>query len=135
VAPMEDFDLRQSFDVVLVFDALHHSESPERVVRAMARHLKPGGWAIFGEPSWLHYISPEAQRTTRELGWIERGIPLSRLRRWCTAAGLRNSTRYYEGTGPYSGRLRGFAWQLVRLASANLWVAPQASIWLAAQKP
>jgi SAM-dependent methyltransferase len=135
VASMEKFDLQRRFDVVLVFDALHHSERPDHVVRAMANHLKPGGWAIFGEPSWLHYISPEARRTTREYGWVERGIPLSRLRRWCALAGLRNFERFYEGTGPYAGRFRGFAWQLIRLVSANLWVAPGVSIWMVARKP
>lgn len=90
---------------------------------------------MFGEPSWLHAISPEARRTTRDLGWIERGISLSLLRRDCRRAGLHETRRFFEPTRPYESRTRDFAWQLVRLRGANLAVAPQVSVWLAARRP
>ena len=134
-ADMEAFDLGRTFEAALVFDALHHSEHPDLVVACIARHLEPGGWVLFGEPSWLHEISPHARSTHRELGWTERGIRVSRLRRYCRDVGLGEFRRFYEGTRPYERRGREFLWQLVRLAAANTWVAPQTSIWVAARKP
>ena len=129
---MDELDLGRQFDVVLVYDALHHSARQRAVVSNVARHVLPGGWVLFGEPSLLHSVSPGARRTTRELGWIERGIGIRRLRRDCLEAGLGDFRRFFEPTRPYESRLGGFAWQALRLAAANLAVAPQASIWLAA---
>jgi SAM-dependent methyltransferase len=134
VADMEAFQLGRSFDAALVFDALHHSKAPAEVIQRVADHTRPGGWVIFGEPSWLHKWSGHARETVRTEGWIEEGVPVSSLRRNCRMVGLGNFRRLYEGTGPYAGRVKGFAWQLTRLVAANLWVAPQASIWFAAQK-
>jgi len=130
----DTFDIGRQFDFALSFDALHHSNRPAMFVERVGVHLRPGGWAIFGEPSWLHYISPDARRATREKGWVENGVPVSRLRRCCRDAGMSTFRRFYEGVGPYERRIRGFGWQLIRLVAANVWVAPQASIWLAARK-
>lgn len=135
VADMDAFDLGRTFDAVLVFDALHHSARQSDVIACIARHLAPGGWVLFGEPSWLHSISPSARRTHRELGWIERGVTARSLRRDCAAQGLTETRRFFEGTAPYSSRGKGFAQQLVRLVGANIAVAPQSSIWLAARRP
>ena len=43
--------------------------------------------------------------------------------------------RFFEGTAPYSSRVRGFAWQAARLTAANFLFAPQTSIWIAAERP
>jgi SAM-dependent methyltransferase len=133
-ADMDAFDLGERFDLALVFDALHHSDRPRAVVANVARHLRLGGWALFGEPSWLHGLSPDARRATREHGWVERGVRVSALKAACREAGLGDFRRFHEGTQPYEGRVRSFAWQLLRLVAANLWVAPQASVWLAARR-
>jgi 2-polyprenyl-3-methyl-5-hydroxy-6-metoxy-1,4-benzoquinol methylase len=134
VADMEEMALDQKFDGVLVFDALHHSTRQRIVIANIARHLRPNGWALFGEPSWLHSISPAARRTHRDLGWIERGISVARLKHDCRAAGLGRFRRFFEGTRPYENRVSGFGWQLLRLVAANFAVAPQFSVWLAAKK-
>jgi SAM-dependent methyltransferase len=132
---MDELQLGRQFDGVLVYDALHHSGRQRAVVSNVARHVGPGGWALPGEPSLLHAMSPGARRTTRELGWIERGISVRGLRRDCTRAGLGDFRRFLEPTRAYENRGRGFAWQAVRLAASNLAVAPQASVWLAARRP
>jgi 2-polyprenyl-3-methyl-5-hydroxy-6-metoxy-1,4-benzoquinol methylase len=132
-ADMDDFDLGQQFDACLVFDALHHSTRQREVVKNIAAHLSPGGWALFGEPSILHKISPHARRTTASLGWTERGISVRELKRDCRSAGLIHFRRFYEGVGPLEART--MPWQLARLAGQVLAVAPQASVWLAAQRP
>lgn len=135
VGDMDKFSLPKKFDAVLIFDCLHHSIRQEKVIKQVYKHLKPGGWVLFGEPSLLHAISPEARRTTREEGVVERGITVHSLRRDSRKAGFDNFRRFFEGTQPYKSRLRGFAWQLVRLVSANAAIAPQSSLWFAAQKP
>jgi SAM-dependent methyltransferase len=134
VGDMDAFDLGRTFDAVLLFDALHHSARQADVIACVARHLRPGGWALFGEPSWLHAISPSAKRVNRQLGWIERGVTARSVRRDCRAAGLTEFRRFFEGTGPYESRGRGFLWQLVRLVAANVAVAPRSSVWLAARR-
>jgi 2-polyprenyl-3-methyl-5-hydroxy-6-metoxy-1,4-benzoquinol methylase len=134
VGDMDAMALGREFDGVLVFDALHHSTRERVVVENISRHLRPGGWVLFGEPSVLHRISPSARRVHRETGWTERGVSVLRLKRECRAAGLGNFRRFFEGTRPYERRIGGFGWQLARLVAANFAWAPQASIWLAAQK-
>jgi 2-polyprenyl-3-methyl-5-hydroxy-6-metoxy-1,4-benzoquinol methylase len=134
VADIEALNLERRFDMVLIFDALHHSTQADRVVEAIARHLRPGGWALFGEPSWLHTLSPAARREHRETGWIEKGVTVRGLKRHCRRVGMGGFRRFFEATQPYESRWRQFAWQGVRLAAANAAVAPRASIWLAAQK-
>jgi len=133
-ADMDTLDLGRRFDAVLMFDALHHVEDPGAVVGRVAGHLRPGGWALFGEPSLLHLISPGARAVTREKGWIENGIGVRALRGWCRAAGMPETRRFFEPTRPYHDRTRGFAWELVRLVAANVAFAPSYAVWLAARK-
>jgi 2-polyprenyl-3-methyl-5-hydroxy-6-metoxy-1,4-benzoquinol methylase len=133
-ADMDDLDLGRSFDAVLMFDSLHHVDDPEAIVSRVSAHLRPGGWALFGEPSVLHLISPGAREVTRELGWIEKGISAQRLQRWCRRAGMPRTRRFFEPTRPYEGRVKQFAWEVIRLTSANLLFAPSYSVWLAAQR-
>lgn len=132
---MDHLELGREFDAVLVYDALHHTNRQSQAVTHISKHLRPGGWVLFGEPSLLHAISPHARRTTRELGWVERGIGVRRLRRDCRAAGLSEFRRFFEPSRPYHDRVSGFGWQAVRLATANVAIAPQTSVWLAARRP
>ena len=134
VADMDTLDLGETFDGVLMFDALHHTTRQREVIRRVVLHLKPDGWALFGEPSWLHAISPHARRTNKELGWVERGIVLRTLKRDCRLAGLNEFRRFYEGTSPFARGASSFAWQLARLIGAQVQFSPQTSIWLAAKR-
>ena len=133
-ADMDSLDLGRTFDAVLMFDALHHVRDPAAVVRRVGQHLEPGGWALFGEPSLLHLISPKARRVTRELGWIENGIGVRALRGWCSQAGMPHTRRFFEPTRPYENRVRQFAWEAIRLVAANVAFAPTYHIWLAARR-
>jgi 2-polyprenyl-3-methyl-5-hydroxy-6-metoxy-1,4-benzoquinol methylase len=133
VADMDTMELGETFDACLIFDALHHSQRQAEVIQRLASHVKPGGWVLFGEPSWLHGISPHARKTSKERGWIERGIRITTLKRHCRRVGLGHFRRFYEGSGP-TEQVRGVVWQLSRLALSLFASSPQASIWLAAQK-
>jgi SAM-dependent methyltransferase len=135
VADMEALPAGEPADAALLFDALHHSGDQRAVLGAIARRLRPGGWLLLGEPTWLHRVSPGARAARRELGWLERGLTLRGLRADLRAAGFGEVRRFFQPTRPYTGRGRGFAWQLTRLVAANFLVAPQAHLWLAARLP
>ncbi|MFL5830648.1 MAG: class I SAM-dependent methyltransferase [Solirubrobacteraceae bacterium] len=134
VGDMEALPAGEAVDGVLLFDALHHSGRQLAALQSIAQRLRPGGWLLLGEPTWLHRFSPEARDTRRERGWMERGLSLRTLRRDLAAAGFTETRRFFQPTNAYTGRLRGFAWQLARLIGSNFWVAPQTHIWLAARR-
>ena len=132
-ADMDELDLDATFDAALLLDALHHSTRQPAVLAGVARHLRPGGWLLLGEPSWLHGFSPHARSVRRELGWTERGIGVRRLRRELRDAGFGEVRRFFGPTRPYEGR-RGLLGQAARLVGANLAAAPQMHVWLAARR-
>jgi SAM-dependent methyltransferase len=134
VADMDHLDLANTWDAALMLDALHHSTRPRAVLAGVARHLRPGGWLVLGEPSWLHRLSPHARHTTRDRGWTERGLRVRRLRRDLRAAEFGEIRRFYGATRPYESRLRGLLGQGARLIAANLAAAPQMHVWLAARR-
>ncbi|RMF87708.1 MAG: class I SAM-dependent methyltransferase, partial [Nitrospirae bacterium] len=41
--------LEETFDAVVSAMALHHVEDTERLLRAFARHLRPGGWLALAD--------------------------------------------------------------------------------------
>jgi SAM-dependent methyltransferase len=134
LADMDALPAGEPADVALVFDALHHTAAQAAALRSVHARLRPGGWLLLGEPTWLHRLSPEARRVRHERGWLERGITLRSLRRDLRAAGFGEMRRFFQPTRPYEGRVREFSWQLARLVAADLWLAPQAHLWLAARR-
>jgi 2-polyprenyl-3-methyl-5-hydroxy-6-metoxy-1,4-benzoquinol methylase len=134
VADMEELPAGDPADAALLFDALHHSAHQREALRSIAGRLKPEGWLLLGEASFLHRYSGEARAVRRERGWLERGIELRELTSDLREAGFGDLRRFFQPTRPYEGRGRGFAWQLARLVAANYWVAPQAHLWLAARR-
>lgn len=135
VGDMEELELGRQFEFALIYDALHHSARHRRALERVAAHLRPGGWLLLGETTWLHRLSPRAHRETSQTGWMERGFTVRGLRGDLRAAGLVDVRRFFQGTDPYESRSRGFAWQLTRLVAANFAAAPQAAIWLAGRSP
>jgi SAM-dependent methyltransferase len=134
VADMEALPSGRKADAALIFDALHHSNRQRLVLQSIAGRLRPGGWLLLGEPTWLHRFSPGAHAARRDLGWTERGPTLRGLRRDLRTAGFGAIRRFYQPTAPYEDRVRGFGWQLLRLVGANLLVAPGAHLWVAARR-
>jgi SAM-dependent methyltransferase len=135
VGDMEELELGERFDMALIYDALHHSAHHERVLERARAHLRPGGWLLLGETSWLHHLSPSAHRGSRTTGWLERGFTVRRLRADLRAAGFVEIRRFFQGTHPYESRGSEFVWQLTRLIAANFVAAPKAAIWLAGRAP
>src|SRR5213075_2096569 len=117
VADMDALPEGPPADLALVFDALHHTRAQRATLDGIFARLKPGGWLVLAEPTWLHRFSPEARRVRAQRGWLERGL---------RAAGFGTTRRFFGPTRPYEGRIGGFTWQLTQLAAANVAVAPQA---------
>jgi SAM-dependent methyltransferase len=116
VGDMEEFDLdRHDFDAVLLFDALHHCPGYPRVLERALEHLRPGGYLLLLEPSWLHRYSPHARAVTREYGVTELGFSRGHLNRTLRRIGFRRLTQCYDGCTAYRG-LFGLL-----LANARLW--------------
>ena len=133
VADMDELALAEPpFDAALLFDALHHSARQRDALAGIARHLKPGGVLLLGEPTWLHRHSPTAKRDAHERGWLERGLTMRELRRDLRAAGFTDIRRFYQGTRPYAGP-RGFLGELARLLAARFVAAPQHHLWVSAR--
>jgi SAM-dependent methyltransferase len=133
-ADMEELELGRQFDFTLIYDALHHSTRHHCALQRVAAHLKPGGWLLLGETSWLHRLSPFAHRHSRETGWMERGFTVRGLRADLRAAGLHEQRRFFQGTHPYESRGGEFGWQLLRLVAGNFAASPKTAIWLAARR-
>jgi SAM-dependent methyltransferase len=134
VADMERLPPGDAADAALLLDSLHHSGRQRTALHSIAARLTSGGWLLIGEPTWLHRFSPAARAAHHRHGWMERGLSLRTLTRDLRAAGFGELRRFHQPTSPYEGRGVPFAWQLMRLLAANVWVAPQAHIWLAAQR-
>ena len=114
-SPMEEVDgavgALAPFDVVFMFEALHHAFDYRRALSAAYRALRPGGWVmILGEPNVMHtFIAYRGARLTHthEIGFSRRGLRLA----------LRHA---------------GFGTMRVLKNRWHAWVRPH---WIAAQRP
>lgn len=91
VAPMESVDASVRdlglFDVVFVFEALHHAFDWRESIRAASRALRPGGWLVLAnEPNLIHtFVSYRVGRLTNT---HEIGMSGPELRAEMAASGL-----------------------------------------------
>ena len=91
VGGMETLDLGRTFDAVLFFDCLHHVPAYEEALRRAWVHLRPGGYVLLFETTWLHRISPHARWVSRTFGVTEQGFTRPQLRRALRRAGFRGA--------------------------------------------
>lgn len=134
VADMEELDLPQrNFHAALCFDCLHHCPSYAEVLRRVHAHLRPGGYVLLLETTWLHRYSPLARAEAQKYGVTELGFSRRQLRRALTQAGFHSLVRYHD-PGPAFRGLGGWLWANLRLWCD--WVAcfPQAKQILLARK-
>ena len=77
-----------SMDRIFSYDALHHVPQYEPVLKEMARVLRPGGIAVFVEPSDLHSRSEASQAEMRDFGVIENDVDIFALAEMGAAHGF-----------------------------------------------
>lgn len=134
VGDMEDLDVgRYDFDGAMFFDCLHHCPNfPSALQRAHA-HLRPGGYLLLLETTWLHRYSPHARGETEKYGVTELGFSRGQLRRALRQAGFGDIT-FYHDPGPCYRGFFGFLKSWFRLACAFFLVYPQAKNIVLARK-
>ena len=88
VMDSEDFTLSDRFDAAVVYDALHHFEDEQAVLRNVFRHLRDGGRIFLKEPQAHHPDAPETRAEVAEFGVLERGFTREQLVASLTGAGF-----------------------------------------------
>lgn len=103
VGDMEELELGRDFDACLVYEALHHSHRPERVLASARSALRPGGRVLLVEPNWMHrFFGREATRT---FGTTENGFSSRHLKRLARRAGFEDVRRFHSNRRVlYEGR-------------------------------
>jgi SAM-dependent methyltransferase len=134
VGDMEELDLgRGDFDGALCFDCLHHCPGYESALRRVAAHLRPGGYVLLFETTWLHRYSPHARETTRAYGVTELGFTRGQLRRGLKRAGFTDVTVVHDPGPGYRG-VGGFLKAGLRLWCDFFFCFPQAKNIVLARK-
>ncbi len=91
---MEQLDLGRRFDACLLYDALHHSGSPELVFRSAQRALRPGGRLLLAEPNWKQRF--EGREAAERFGTTELGYSPRRLKHALKGAGFTEIERFHN---------------------------------------
>jgi SAM-dependent methyltransferase len=94
----ENLSYKNSFDVAVFFDSLHHAEDVEAALKATHKSLKPGGKLIVSEPGKGHAKSPHSIAAMEEYGVLEQDMPPSLIIMHGRAAGF-TSWRVYPDIG------------------------------------
>ncbi len=84
----------ESFDGIVCMNAFHHMPSFEATLREMARVLKPGCRAVFGEPGEEHARNALAQQMMHEHGIFEKNVPLDLVYVYARRSGFAQMLRY-----------------------------------------
>ena len=94
VADMETVDAGGAFDACLMYDALHHSDRPDRVLRCARRALRRGGVVLLAEPNWKQRF--QGRSASRSYGTTERGYTPAHLKRALSDAGFARIERFHN---------------------------------------
>lgn len=125
VCDFENLPFRDEFDIAVLYDCLHHSESVEAVVSGVFRSLRSGGEVVLVEPGRGHHLSDTAQQAILEHGVTERDMPPTLTRGVLTAAGFRQirvfpRVQYQVHEPEPTGRLAGLASRFLGRRAAAL---------------
>jgi 2-polyprenyl-3-methyl-5-hydroxy-6-metoxy-1,4-benzoquinol methylase len=80
----------ESFDVVVSSEMIEHTEAPERVVKELARVLRPDGLLVLTTPNriWQGIVRAASRFGLRPFRGLENFLAWHHLERSCQAAGL-----------------------------------------------
>ncbi len=104
----ELLDEHNRHDVVVIYDALHHSQNDQAVLAHAYRYLKPNGMLILAEPNRVHADDHDSLEAVERFGTTERGMSVTTLRKLLKTAGFRQSHRYHASGQSFEPRHEGF---------------------------
>ena len=141
VADIEDNLIKSELgcnDIAIVYDALHHCQSDERVLSKLVQYLRPGGLLILAEPNRVHAHDEDSHRAVERFKVTERGLNAHQLQRICRKVGFAKTWRYHASGQSFEPRNEGLADTLKMLIYPLLvWLyfgRNRTRIWIAAQK-
>lgn len=118
-------DLLDAFETVICFENIEHIVDDDRLMRALAGALQPGGRLLLTTPNANYrpidrthagpFLEIEDGRHVRK------GYTFERLRDLSTAAGLK-VTETSTCSGFFSQKIAGLMWSLQRVSSRLAWV-------------
>lgn len=135
VGDMENLELdKQDFDGAMFFDCLHHCPAFADALKRAAAHLRPGGFLLLLETTWLHRYSPHARQETQKYGVTELGFTKRQLRCALQEAGFSEISFHHEPGPSYQG-FWGFIKAGLRIWCDFFFVYPRAKNIVLARKP
>lgn len=138
VSDIEKGNFKNTFDRVLIYDALHHCPKEERVLRNAFQALKRGGLLLLVEPNIKHQKDVEAQKIAKRFGVLEKGFTPKYLKKQMKKIGFREVTRFHCNYGvnkPSPEGFSAFLKHLGRLIIIRLFLANyQSQVWISARK-
>lgn len=132
VADMEQLVPDEQADACLLYDALHHSQRPDLVLRTARRALRNGGLLLVSEPNWMHRYG--GRDASAEHGVTEAGYSSRRLKLLVREAGFTDVERLHRARRLIFGNrpldvARHLGGALVLRALAPFWT----QVWLRAR--
>jgi SAM-dependent methyltransferase len=121
-------DLAGTFDTVICLENIEHIVDDERLMRAMASTLRPGGRLLLTTPNDAYR---PIDRTQEHAGpylpiedgrHVRKGYSFDRLDELCTAAGL-DLVETASCSGFFSQKIAGLLWALQRRSRVGGWIA------------
>lgn len=135
---MEEIDFKKEFDRILLYDGLHHCPNEKKVLKNIAKALKPGGVLLIVEPNKGHGYNPEAQKAAQRFGILEKGYSPAYLKKILIKLGFKEIERFHCNYGvnkPLDGKVKSFFSYLAKLF-VNRWFFSYyvSQVWMKAKK-
>ena len=131
-------DQNRQNDIVVIYDALHHIRSEEKVLSYAFKYLKPAGILILGEPNRIHNLGRRAQKAEADFGVTERGLSYGKLAKICRQFGFRKIYRYHASGQSFLPRNESLTetWKMIfyPLLARFIFGKFKTRIWLVAEK-
>ena len=132
VADMETLELERRFDRCLIYEALHHSPEPLRVLQAARAALESDGLLLVVEPNWTQRF--RGRQAAEEYGTTELGFTPHRLRRLLREAGFGSVRRFHSNRRRlYGNRPHEVAMHLLEPLAFRALAPFRTQVWMTAR--
>jgi 2-polyprenyl-3-methyl-5-hydroxy-6-metoxy-1,4-benzoquinol methylase len=94
VSDYEDRAISGKFDAAVIYDALHHADDEQRVVKNIYDCLSDNAVRITAEPGEGHSRSPDSLQAVKNYGTTEKDMPFKYQRAMMMEAGFKTAEQY-----------------------------------------